>query len=99
MHLNVVRRLWEFEVKSIDVECELSVCSLLHTSTEKQHNLPFCGLIWTVPTPQSLLFIHMDPMSDVTMWRRPCVADFGHAISSWHWRWLKSLTHELQLVI
>jgi hypothetical protein len=55
MHLNVVRRLWEFEVQSIDIECEWSVCSLLHTSTEKQHNLPFCGLIWTIPTPQSLL--------------------------------------------
>jgi hypothetical protein len=27
------------------------------------------------------------PMSDTTMWRRLCVADFGHVMSSLHWCW------------
>jgi hypothetical protein len=30
-------------------------------------------------------------MSDVTMLRRRCLADFGHAMSPWHCRWPKSL--------
>jgi hypothetical protein len=31
----------------------------------------------------------MGPMSDVTMLRRLCVADFGHAMSALHCRWPK----------
>jgi hypothetical protein len=36
-------------------------------------------------TAEPFHFLHMDPMSDITMWRRPTVADFGRAMALWHW--------------
>jgi hypothetical protein len=44
-------------------------------------------------TAEPFHFFHMGPMSDVTMLRRLCLADFGHAMSPWHWRWPKYLAH------
>jgi hypothetical protein len=36
-------------------------------------------------------FLHMSPMSDVTMLQSLCVADFGHVMPSWHCSWPKVL--------
>jgi hypothetical protein len=42
-------------------------------------------------TAEPFHFLHMGPMSDVTMLRRLCVADFGHAMCSCHCHWPKVL--------
>jgi hypothetical protein len=36
-------------------------------------------------TAEPFHFLHMSPMSDITMWRRPAVADFEHTMALWHW--------------
>jgi hypothetical protein len=46
-------------------------------------------------TGEPFHFLHMGPVSDVTMWRRLCVADFGDAMSLRHCRC--SMVHQIEI--
>jgi hypothetical protein len=61
------------------------------SATAKQNHKIVCSQHTKHGTAEPFHFFHMGPMSDVTMLRRLCLADIGHAMSPWHCRWQKSL--------
>jgi hypothetical protein len=61
------------------------------SATVKQNQKIVCNQHTKHGTAEPFHFFHMGPMSDVTMLRGLCLADFGHAMSPWHCSCSKSL--------
>jgi hypothetical protein len=63
--------------------------SLADFSQSQAKTKVVCGQNTKQVTDEPFHFLHMGPMSDVTILGRLCVADFGHAMSMWHCCWPK----------
>jgi hypothetical protein len=62
----------------------LTKSSLAYFSQSQAKSKVVCGQNTKHGTAEPFHFLHMGPMSDVTMLGRLCVSDFGHAMSVWH---------------
>jgi hypothetical protein len=61
------------------------------SATAKPNHKVVCSQHRKHGTAEPFHFLHMDPMSDVTMLRGLCLADYGHAMAPWHCCWPKGL--------
>jgi hypothetical protein len=68
----------------LDMPCLLGTAAVQNvleiSTTAKPNHKVVCSQHTKHGTAEPFHFFHMDPMSDVTMFRRLCLADFGHAI-------------------